>query len=116
MNPEYAKAVYRRHLTNKVVIRRYTGSGPSRTPADVTCRASVKADNMQSNQLADNVKELTYRAVVLVEDLVAGGFALPMTTADKMVFDGKEMAISFPDRATRTVGETLLAYNVRARG
>lgn len=117
MNINYAKSVYRRFLTNHVTVRRYIGpAGPNRTPIDVPCRAWVRADPLRPQQMVSDVTEFVYRCIVLAEDLENAGFPLPLTTADKVVFQGKEMAVSFPDNATRTVGDTLVAYNIRVRG
>ena len=119
MNIDLAKSIYRRSLTNQVTIRRFTGpAGPNRATTDVTCRAWIKRARAAggATTLVSDVMQFELTAVVLVEDLVAGGFPLPITTADKLVFDGKEMAISFPDKATRSVGTELLAYNLTVKG
>jgi hypothetical protein len=115
MTPDQARSTYRRYLPDRVAIRRYSGpAGPNRTPNDTPCRARVKGDS--AGVLVGDVMQFSYHAVVLVEDLELGGFILPLTTADKLVFQGKELAISFPDNATRSVGGELIAYNVLAKG
>jgi hypothetical protein len=117
MTPEYAKSVYRRFLTNSVAIRRYTGkAGPDRTVTEAQCRAWIRADPLRQEPLVGELKELVYHAVVLVEDLENAGFPLPLTGSDKVVFQGKEFTISFPDNATRSVGTELIAYNLRVKG
>jgi hypothetical protein len=117
MNVDYAKSLHRRFLTNRVTVRRYTGpAGPNRTATDVDCRAWVRADPLRPQQMVSDVTEFVFRCIVSAEDLERGGFPLPLTTADKVIFQGREMAVSFPDNATRTVGDTLVAYNIRVRG
>lgn len=117
MTPEYAELVYRRFLTNSVTIRRYTGkAGPDRTVTEVECRAWIRADPLRQEPMVSDLKELVYHAVVLVEDLANAGFPLPLNGADKLVFQGKEFAVSFPDNATRSVGTELIAYNLRVKG
>jgi len=119
VSPDYAKSAYRRGLTNQVTIRRFSGpAGPNRAKVDVDCRAWIKRARAAGGAatLVSDVMQYEYTAVVLVEDLVAGGLALPITTADKLVFDGREMAISFPDNATRSVGTELIAYNLTVKG
>jgi hypothetical protein len=117
MNIDLARSTYRRFLTNKVTVRRYNGpAGPNRTSIDVECRAWVRADPLRPQQMVSDVTEFVFRCIVLAEDLENAGFPVPLTTADKVLFKGKEMAVSFPDNATRTVGDTLVAYNIRVRG
>jgi hypothetical protein len=119
MTPEQGKSIHRRFLTNRAAIRRFTGpAGPNRTATDVEVHAWVKRFRAGpgTGALVSDVMQADYAAVVLVEDLVAAGFALPITTADKLVFNGKEFAISFPDSATRTVGTELVAYNLMVKG
>jgi hypothetical protein len=117
VNVDYAISLHRRFLTNRVTVRRYSGAaGPNRITTDVECRAWVRADPLRPQQMVSDVTEFVYRCIVSAEDLRNAGFPLPLTTADKVVFKGKEMAVSFPDNATRTVGDTLVAYNIRVRG
>jgi hypothetical protein len=119
MTPEQAKSSYRRALTNRASIRRFSGpAGPNRSATDVECRAWVRRFRAGpgTGPLVGDVMQAEFLAIVLVEDLVAAGFALPITTADKLVFNGREMAISFPDNATRTVGTELIAYNLTIKG
>lgn len=114
MTPETARSMYRRFLTDTVSVRRFTGSGPARTASDTPCRARVKGIN--AGTLVGDVMQSGYTAVVLVEDLITAGFALPLTTGDKLVFHGKELAISFPDNATRAIADELIAYNLQLKG
>lgn len=119
MNLDLAKSTHRRLLTNKVTVRRYVGqAGPNRVSIDVDCRAWIKRARALggASALVSDVMQAEFTAVVLVEDLVVAGFALPITTADKLVFNGREMAISFPDDATRSVGTELVAYNLTVKG
>jgi hypothetical protein len=117
VNLDYAKGLHARFLTNKVTVRRYVGSpGPNRTTIDADCRASIRADPLRPQQMVSDVTEFVFRCVVLAEDIEAGGIAAPLTIADKVIYQGKEMAISFPDGATRTIEGELIAYNIRVRG
>lgn len=117
MNLDYAKNLHRRFLTDQVTIRRYVGTrGPNGTSVDIDCRAHIKAETTRPPNMVADLTEFLYRAVVLAEDLEAGGLTLPLTTADKLVYHGKEMAISFPDNITRSVDGVLVAYNIRLKG
>lgn len=119
MTPDQARSAYRRHLKEPIAIRRFSGkAGPDRTATDTPCRGHVRAARPGTEvpaQLIGDVMEFYFAAIVLVEDLETAGFTLPLTTADKLVFRGREMAISFPDDATRSVDGELIAYNVRVK-
>jgi hypothetical protein len=108
------KSLYRRTLRERVLIRRYTGTGPGRTSVDVSCRAKIIGDS--SGVLVGDVRQFEFDAVVLAEDLATGGIALPLTPADKLVLQGREMAIMFPDNATRSDEGVLVAYQIKAKG
>lgn len=112
---DQARSTYRRNLTHQVAIRRFTGpAGPNRTFADTPCRARVRG--AAAGALIGDVMTFDFLAVILVEDLVAGGFTLPITTGDKLIFGTRELAINFPDNATRAVGPDLIAYVLHAKG
>lgn len=106
------QSLYRRTLNDQVIIRRYSGS--PRVPMDYPCRAKVNGSS--ETVLIGTVAQYLYSAVVLAEDLVNGGFDLPVTTNDKMVYQGRELAIEFPDSATRTDGTEIIAINIHAKG
>lgn len=117
MSPAQVEAVYRRGCTQQVRIRRYTGSGGGRTSTDYPAspayaRAKISGDN--AGVLVGNVLQYSYDAVVLVDDLT--GLTLPITSADTLVWSGKEYSIEFPDNATRSVNGELIAYQIKAKG
>ena len=78
------------------------------------CRARLRG--AAAGVLVGDVMQFNFLAIILVEDLVAGGFALPITTGDKLVFGTRELAINFPDNATRSVDGELIAYVLSAKG
>jgi hypothetical protein len=115
ITPDQARSSYRRYLTHTVAIRRYTGpAGPNRASVDTPCRARLRG--AAAGVLVGDVMQFNFLAIILVEDLVAGGFALPITTGDKLVFGTRELAINFPDNATRSVDGELIAYVLSAKG
>lgn len=107
-------SLYRRTLREQLAIRRYSGTAPNRTFIDTPCKGRVWGD--RPAELIGSTNQYDYNAVVFVPDLVDGGFALPITANDKLVRNGKELAISFPDNATRAEGADLIAYELKVRG
>lgn len=114
MDTEQVKALYARSFTINGVIRRYTGSPGVRTPHDVPCR--LTGEGQSSAVLAGSVTEQGYEILALREDLVTGGFSLPITTADKLVMNGRELAILSVDLATRAINDTVIADRLRVKG
>jgi hypothetical protein len=119
VTPEFARSRYKVHLEDTIAIRRFTGpAGPNRTFTDTTAHAKVRADPGSPHALIGDVMQYFFLAVVSIEDLEAAGFALPITTADKVIHQGRELAISFPDKRTRSVGTggVTVAYVLRLKG
>ena len=115
MNDAAARAVYRRRLPDVVVIRRFSGPrGPERVATDYSARGHVKGTMPEA--LVGDVMQQTGHVVVNVEDLGAAGLALPITTADKVVVGGRELAISLVDSWTHTVAGALRAYRLTVKG
>lgn len=92
-----------------VSIRRYTGTGPSRTYADTATKAYVR--NYGSDELIGAIVQGDQRAITLVDTLTS---ILPVTTNDKLVVGSKEYAIKNPMK--RVVGGTLIALEIHAAG
>lgn len=117
MTPETAKAMYRRRIGKgeTVYIRRYTGAGSNRPRYDVAVRARVMGYDTQD--LVGTVVQGDRHVIFLAEDLLAAQFALPLTTNDKAVVKGRELAIIAPDDATRRAdGGVLIAFDLQVRG
>lgn len=115
MNPETVKASYRRNLKDTITLRRYTGSGTSRPRFDAeNIRANVAG--YQPHELIGTIMQGDRKIIVLVEDLINKNFTLPVTSNDKVVIDGKELAILAPDGSTREVNGVLIAYELQVRG
>lgn len=116
MPVELALSLYERTLTEPVAIRRYTGTGSSRPFTDYPTTARVKGD--RSEQLIGTAQEYNYSAVVFALPLTQAGLPSPITSSDKLVWQGRECAIVFPDSASRSDpdGTTLLAYELKIKG
>jgi hypothetical protein len=92
-----------------VVIRRYTGTGPTRSFVDTATTAFVR--NYGSKELIGSIAQGDQVAVTLVDTLAA---ILPVTTNDFLVVNGKEFAIKNPMK--RVVTGVLIALEIQAKG
>lgn len=110
---EQTRSLYERTLRENLHIRRYTGPVAARVATDYACRGRVWGDRAVA--LIGSNNQFDGRAIVLVQDLVDNGLSLPITTADKLIKNGKEHSISFPDRASRAEGDDLIAYELVVR-
>lgn len=117
MTPETAKGIYRRRIGKgeTVYIRRYTGTGTNRPRYDAPVRARVMG--YEAKDLVGIIQQGDRHVIFLAEDLIAAQFALPLTTSDKAVVKGRELAIIAPDDATRRAdGGVLIAFDLQVRG
>lgn len=108
------KAAYARDLAEPIIVRRYTGTGASRPRFDVEVRG--KATQYGAEELIAAVQQGDQKVFVLVDDLIAAQFPLPVVVnTDKVVVKGKELAIINPGERKAPDG-TLVAYELQARG
>lgn len=117
MSPDEVKASYRKAFEpfETISIRRYSGSGASRTSADATnCRARVMG--YEPHELVGTVLQGDRKIILYADDVSDNGLTLPLTTNDKVVVRGKELAIIRVDDSTRRIGDELIAYELQARG
>lgn len=98
-------------LGEDVVIRRYTGTGPARVAIDTATRARVMG--YQPKDLVGAIVQGDRRVIALVDTLSA---VLPLSTNDKLVIRGREVAIKAVDDNTRRIGGTLIALEITAAG
>lgn len=108
--------MYRRRIGvgETILIRRYTGSGTNRPRFDAEVRARVI--DFAPSELIGTVQQGDRKAIMLAEDLYTAQFALPITSNDKAVVRGRELAIIAPDDSTRRLGGELIAYELQLRG
>lgn len=110
---EAIKAIYRQACRETVAVRRFTGSGSNRPYTDVSARGRVLPP-AEAKALIANIQQHERAILILVEDLVSGGFSLPLTHAEKVVVEGtKELALAIHEKRTALDG-TLIAYVVKA--
>jgi hypothetical protein len=88
------------------------GPGQGRAPAaEVAVLARVLS--YQPHEIVGSVVQGDRRVIALVDAL---GALLPLTTADKLVIRGREVAIKAVDDNTRRVAGTLIALELQVQG
>lgn len=113
MTPEQATASYRRQIGihgRAVAIRRYSGSGPARTPVDALTIGYV-GTYVASSVIGSIMMIGEQRVIVLADGLAA---MLPVTTNDKLVIGKREFAIKNVIR--REIAGTLIALELQCAG
>lgn len=95
-------------------IRRYSGTGPGRTHVDTPMRARVRG--YQPAELVGTIQQGDRNVIGLAEDLINGGFLMPVTASDKLIVRGRELAIMGVDDSSRRVGSMLVAIEIQVRG
>lgn len=102
----------------EIIIRRYEGDEPDRTYTDYPARARVTGYELASSaSLSGSHVQGERNLIVLAEDLELQEFAFPITTKDKVIVRGDEMAILAPDENTRRfngANGALLAIEIKA--
>jgi len=112
MNASEIKSAYARELKETVIVRRYTGAGASRPRFEVAVRG--KARQYSSTELIGPITQGDWNVLLLVDDLTTAQFALPVTTNDKVVVSGREIAILSANTRKAPDG-TLCVYDCQAR-
>lgn len=120
MTPAQVKEMYSRLLAlygqTTVKLRRHTGTGHSRTPTDYSDIAA-RVHEYQPDELIGGIVQGDRKFIIFADDVADSGFTVPfVATADKLVVDGRELAIKSVDDNTRRIGDTLIAYEIRAGG
>ena len=117
MSVEAIKATYRSTLAKygeTILIRRRTGTGPNAPVFEAPVRARVTGFTPQ--EMIAGIQQGDRKAIVLHEDLIAAGFALPITNSDFAVIQGRQHAIRVPDNSTRRVAGETIAYELQVTG
>lgn len=114
LTAEQIKSAYGRVLIETVTVRRYTGTGSNRPYFDAAARGKT-AVSVSANALTGTVQQGQQTVFVYADDLVAAGFVLPLTTADKVVVRGKEYQIITPGERRAPDG-ALVAYELTVKG
>lgn len=124
MRADALLSAYRRALRNvgkerTVKVRRYSGTGTTRSSADTIIKARVLATRVSGTHdepLVGALQEGSQQVIALAQDLIDAGFVLPLRSSDKIVIDDKEHTITGLDDTTRALGDTLIAYDLVVKG
>ena len=113
MTTDGIRAAYARLLQEHFAIRRYTGSGTNRPFMDYPVRGSVSG--YAPHELIGTVQQGDQKVIISYDDLIAAQLALPVTASDKVIVNGRELAIITPKPRCALDG-TNIAYELQARG
>jgi hypothetical protein len=94
-----------------VYVRRYSGTGGSRTHVDTQSKGRVAG--YAPHEIAGSIQEGDRKVIVLAASLAS---ILPVTPADRLVVRGRELSIIAVDDNTRRVAGTLVAIELQVRG
>jgi hypothetical protein len=117
MTPQETLAAYQVALDaagETISIRRFTGIGLTRTSVDTDVRARVTG--YDERELVGTIQQGDRKIIALVDDLIAAGFAVPVTANDKVMLRGTMISIVSVDDSTRRLQGELIAYEIQARG
>jgi hypothetical protein len=117
MTPASARMTYRRMMGlvgEKVLIRRYTGTGANRPRFDAEVTARVT--DYEPSELVGTIVQGDRKIIVMHEDLATAQFPTPIKKGDKVVARGKELNVEAPDDNTRRVQGELIAWELQVRG
>lgn len=111
MTPAQAKAMYRRQIIasgESVMLRR-------RGLSDASVRA--KATYAGVSDLVGSTQQASRMFIVLAEDVERSGFSLPFQAkGDRVVYAGRELAITHADDTKRRVAGEVIAYELHVAG
>jgi hypothetical protein len=113
MTADEIKAHYAAELQETIIVRRYTGAGANRPHFDAAARG--KAWGYSVKELVGTVQQGDTRVLVFTDDLIAKGFSLPLTSSDKVVVKGRELAIINPAVKKAPDGKVVV-NDLQARG
>jgi hypothetical protein len=111
MKSRYRRAI--RQHGEPVLFRRYTGSGANRPQFNAEVRAWVIG--YQPHELIGGIVQGDRKVIVLAEDANKAQIGA-ITTNDKLVVRGKELAIGAVDDSTHRDGTELVALELKVTG
>jgi hypothetical protein len=108
--------MYRRFLKDTVTITRLAGASPSQTSTAATSiRAHVASYSPQ--EIVGAIMQGDQKVILLKQDLDAASWPVPPHKGDKIITsDGRHLTVQFCDANTKRVGNTIIAYEIQARG
>jgi len=104
---------YRDLCRQPLTVKRYTGAGVNRPSFETAVRGNAR--QFSSAELLADIRQGDYQVILLMEDLIAQQFALPVTSADKIVVDGKEISVIVA-KLRKDLDGNQVAYECQCRG
>lgn len=105
-----------------VTVRRYAGKGPARA-VSMQADALARVVGYQPDELVGAVQQGDRKAIVINDPSatvpvgkVTLSTMLPLTSDDKLVIDGREVAIVGRDDAARRIQGVVIAIELQVRG
>lgn len=114
MTPEGAKASYRRFLTDRFTVTRNQQGGTIAAFTASNVHGRMK-EYVKPRGAEDNTQGWQ-RAIVLVDDLIANNFPVPMKNGDIITVQGRSLKVVGVDQNTRKVDQTVIAYECIVQG
>lgn len=100
-------------LRQPMAVRRYTGGGQVRPRHEVPVVGHARA--LGSAELVGAIQQGDQQVIVMASDLIAGQMPPPITVADKVFLQGRELSI-ISVAARKAPDGTVIAYELTARG
>lgn len=104
------KAMYRRQIDEIGEIVTFKRAGNP----NVEVRARVTG--FSPEELAGGIVQGDRKIIALEDDLVAASFPVPLKVGDQVIVRGRTLRLESVDASTRRVGDSLIAYEMQARG
>ncbi|ODM77792.1 hypothetical protein [Bradyrhizobium elkanii] len=124
MTPDESLEQHRRALQEhgqSIIVRRWSGPANARVPTEAVALGrpfGLKAEQLVGGIKAGDIKVILLNdpAAVVPEGKVPLSALLPLTSTDKLVLDGREISVKFPDDMTRRIAGVVIALEIIAGG
>jgi hypothetical protein len=113
---ESAAAAYRAGLTDRVTIRRLTGTGANQSTI-VGKNIPARVKGYGADTISGTLQQGEQKIILDAAALHARKWPAPPVAGDKVdALDGRELTVIAVDVNTIKVGSVLIAYVIRAKG
>jgi hypothetical protein len=110
MTPSVAKAMYARQLTDRASI-----TGIRNGVTYIASNVRSFAIGYQPKEIAGTIVQGDQKILLLKADCDLASFPTPLK-GDKIVMAGRTLTVEAVDLNTRKVDQTVIAYEIQARG
>jgi hypothetical protein len=99
-----------------IIVRRYSGIGAARVAITPEATTLARVKGYQAKELVGAIVQGDQEVVALVETGSLLAALLPLSNADKLVIDGREVAIKAVDHKSRSLKGDVFGLNITAAG